>query len=108
MFSRRTNGCLLLHRDPLCEAGHARPHRQNLLPERVLEVDELAYFRPGTDQAHVAFEHIEQLWPLVDRGRAQEPSYARNPWSPGPAFPAIVRNLYISNGFPFLPMRRDL
>src|SRR5258707_1107514 len=36
--------------------------------------------RPGPDQAHLSFEHIEQLRQLVERGAPQEAAESRDSW----------------------------
>ena len=82
--------------------------------------------RPRTDQAHVAFDHVEQLRQLVEAEAAEPSADARDPGivtklehdivdpvgRPAARRPhdrrptRIVRNFIMVNGFPRSPIRR--
>src|SRR5688572_28363714 len=57
----------------LPEAGDARTDEVTRMIDEVVRLRDPYQLRAGTDEAHVAFEHVEQLRELVETPLANEP-----------------------------------
>lgn len=65
-----------------CVIGHPRPDAQDGPLLRGIQVNRPLHLGPGSHQAHVAQEHVDELRQLVELVSAEEPAY--------PGYPGIV------------------
>src|SRR6185436_17404814 len=68
-----------VHLRPAREAG---PEVEPMPLVLVVLLDLVAQRRPRADDAHVAAQHVPQLWELVDRGSPQDAADTRDPAVP--------------------------